>query len=360
MPADQFPQVPSFGPSPNRIALVGEAPGAEESQQLRPFVGPTGRELRRMLRTIGLGMDDLWRTNVFDRQPSSDNNLAVGYGVEKADPLAEVALGPMTANPTSYLDRTHRGHLERLWGELEACQPNVIVALGNTACWALGLGQGIGTLRGAVHLWQAPRGRRIKVLPTFHPSAVVREWPLRTIAITDLEKAHNESNSPDLHFDNTELWLAPTLDDLAVFGGLYMAQATECALDVETKQGQITCISLAPTPTHAMVVPFWREGVDPHYWPTSAEEALAWRWVQAWVEDERIVKVTQNGLYDTMYLHAMGMIPRNFSEDTMLEHHSLFGEMRKGLGFLGSVYANVPHWKSMRTYKKEEQLKRDD
>ena len=354
------PRVPCFGPIPNRLVLVGEAPGEEESRLGRPFVGPTGRELRRMLRVIGVGMDDCLVTNVFDRQPSSDNNLAVGYGVGKADEGAMVELGPMTSNPTSYMHRDHQGQLARLWGELEAARPNVIVALGNTACWALGLGQGIGTLRGAVHLWDAPSGRRVKVLPTFHPSAVVREWPLRSITIADLEKAHSESHTPNLHFDNTEIWLAPTLDDLSLFSHLHMANPSILALDVETKQGQITCLSLAPTPTHAIVVPFWQEGPDPNYWPDPATETAAWRWIKGWVEDERIVKVTQNGLYDTMYLRSHGMVPRGFVEDTMLAHHSLYGEMRKGLGFLGSIYANVPHWKSMRTYKKEEQLKRDD
>ena len=43
----------------------------------------------------------------------------------------------------------------------------------------------------------------------------------------------------------------------------------------------------------------------------------------------------------------------------MLAHHSLYSELQKGLGFLGSIYTNYPSWKSMRTFKREEQLKRD-
>ena len=71
------------------------------------------------------------------------------------------------------------------------------------------------------------------------------------------------------------------------------------------------------------------------------------------------MKIFQNGLYDLQYL-SMICTPRACSEDTMIAHHSLYTELRKGLGFLGSIYANVPSWKSMRTFKKEEQLKRDD
>ena len=352
--------VPAFGPSHARMLLVGEAPGREEDEQLRPFVGPAGGELRRMLRAIGVGLDDLYRTNVFDRRPP-DNDLAIGYGVPRDHPNACVDLGQLTAKPmVTYLHSQHVGQIARLYAEIDRVGPNIIVPLGNTACWALGLGHGIGDLRGSVHQVEI-HGRLYKVLPTYHPSAVLRQWDLRTIALTDFEKAHQESTTPDLQFDNTELWFEPTLADLEEFGRLYLAPARECAFDVETKQGQITCLSFAPNIDVEIVVPFWVEGPQPHYWPCLRDECRAWRWVQYWVEKPDLIKVTQNGLYDTMYLRmAHKMNPMNFSEDTMLASHSLYSEMRKGLGVLGSLYTNTPSWKKMRTFKREEQLKRDD
>jgi DNA polymerase I-like protein with 3'-5' exonuclease and polymerase domains len=84
------------------------------------------------------------------------------------------------------------------------------------------------------------------------------------------------------------------------------------------------------------------------------------QWVRGIIENPRLVKVLQNGLYDIQYFKAEGMNPRAFREDTMIAHHSLYSEQRKGLGFLGSIYANVPSWKHMRTYKQEELTKRDD
>lgn len=355
------PSVPGFGPSPNRLMLIGEAPGAEESQQLRPFVGPSGRELRRMLKTVGVDMDTCWRTNVFTKRPP-DNNLAAGYGVLRDDPLACIELGPLTKQPTTFLSRAHFGQLQELRQSILAVSPNVIIALGGTATWALGLSGGISNLRGAVHLWRdEPTGRTIKVVPTFHPAAVLREWPLRVTAIADLEKAINESASPELQFDNTELWLRPTLDDLEEFGSRFMENATICATDVETRKGQISCLSFAPDVGHALVIPFWIDNGGPHYWPDPAAECAAWRWTRRWIEKVSLVKVTQNGVYDMMYFrNPHGMTPRGFVEDTMLQSHSLYSELRKGLGYLASIYCNVPHWKDMRTYKKEEQLKRED
>lgn len=351
------PVVPSAGPTPCKVAILAEAPGEHESERGIPLVGPSGRELRRMLNTVGVDLDDVFKCNVFSRRPPS-NDIAAGYGT-LIPSAASKALGPLTSNPTTWLDDAFFPELDRVQAELAACNPNVVIALGNTATWALGLGSGINTLRGTVHLTSIG-SRAVKVLPTFHPAAVLRDWSLRTIAIADLEKANVESASPDLNFDNTQLWLAPTLEDLADFEALHMGEATVCATDVETKRGQITCLSFAPSVHHSIVVPFWQEGPQPHYWRTLSDELAAWKWVRKWIESPTLVKVMQNGCYDTMYFMAHGMKPRGCVADTMLQHHSLFCELRKGLGFLGSVYSNVPSWKNMRTFKKEEALKKDD
>ena len=132
-----------------------------------------------------------------------------------------------------------------------------------------------------------------------------------------------------------------------------------CAVDIETKRGQITCISFAPRVDICLVIPFWQEGPCPHYWPSVDVERAAWRYVIKWLEDPTLTKVFQNGMYDLQYL-APYCSPRGCSEDTMLQHHSLYPELEKGLGFLGSIYANTPSWKFMRTAKREELLKKDD
>lgn len=351
------PPVPSCGPLNAKIFLLAEAPGSEESAKLRPFVGPSGYELRRMLATIGVSLDDCYQCNVFSRQPAS-NALAL-YGVPKGDGGLE-SLGPLTVNPITYLAQSHLHELHRVHNEIVLVAPNVLVALGNTATWALGLGQGISALRGSIHTATIPGlDRPLKVLPTYHPAAVLRQWDLRTVALTDLAKALAESFSPVISFDNSELWINPTLADIAEFDALYMRSATICAADIETKRSQITCISFAPDVAHSLVIPFWIEGPQPNYWPTPAEEFVAWFWVRHWMERPNLIKCGQNFMYDLSYLRTM-CSPRGCTADTMLMHHSLFSELQKGLGFLGSIYTNSPTWKFMRTAKREEQLKRDD
>ncbi len=300
-----------------------------------------------MLRTIGVNLDDCFKSNVFSRQPSG-NNLAL-YGVDGGgcSPQSR-SLGPLTLNPITYIADEHLHELDRLRSELAACNPNVVIALGNTASWALLGQQGINNLRGSVHVshFLGP-DRPLKVVPTYHPAAVLRQWDQRVIAIADLEKAHAESHSPEFQYDNTELWLNPTLADLHEFHRLHLANAEILSTDVETKRGQITCLSFSATLDHAIVIPFWLDGPNPNYWPTVEAEHAAWEWVRALIESPT-PKVMQNGLYDTQYFARHGITVRNFLHDTMHQHHSLFSELKKGLGFLGSIYANTPSWKMMR------------
>lgn len=351
------PYVASHGPCPAPIFLLAEHPGERESELLRPLVGPSGYELRRMLATIGVNLDDCYKANVFSRRPDG-NNLHL-YGTDDPSRQHRV-LGPLASNPLTYMDTAHSGELARLARELEAVNPNVVIALGNTATWALGLGTGITALRGSVHVSSFPgQSRQFKVVPTYHPASVLRQWDQRVIALADLEKARVESLSPDFAFDNTTLWINPTLDDIAEFDRDFMSHATICAADIETKRGQVTCVSFAPTPEQSFVIPFWIEGPVPSYWPTPRDEVIAWSYVRRWMERADLVKVFQNGLYDLQYLQSY-CNPTNCSADTMLLHHSLYSELQKGLGFLGSIYARVPSWKKMRRFKQEEQLKAND
>lgn len=356
------PVVPSHGPSNARILLLAEAPGEAESEKLRPLIGPSGYALRTMLSTIGVNLDDCFKTNCFQRRPPN-NSLSAGYGTDVPSARSR-ALGALGKNPSFWLADDHWPELERLRAEIEAVSPNIIVALGNTACWALGLSGGITDIRGYIYQTQAvgdlALSRPFKVLPTYHPALILRQWSHRTICISDLEKARVEAADPTFTPDSAELWLSPSLEDMETFRARHLAGATHVATDVETKKGQITCVSFAPTPTISLCVPFWVDGPNPHYWPTESAEVAAWKWCAEVLEDPSTVKVMQNGLYDCQYMLKHGIKPQNCTADTMLLHHSMYSELNKGLGFLGSIYSNTPAWKKMRTFKREEALKKDD
>jgi uracil-DNA glycosylase family 4 len=130
---------------PARLALVGEAPGADEDREGRPFVGRAGRLLDELLAEAGLARADVAVVNVLQCRPPGN----------RTPKPAEIA--------------RCRGWLNR---KLELLDPQLICALGRTAAgWFLG-NVTLAATRGQVH---EVRGRRVVV--TYHPSAAIRYGP---------------------------------------------------------------------------------------------------------------------------------------------------------------------------------------
>jgi DNA polymerase len=134
-----------FPPRP-RFLVVGEAPGAQEDETGRPFVGKAGQLLDQLLGEAGVGRSEIAVANVLKCRPPGN----------RAPTRAEAA------RCTQWLDR-----------QFELLDPSLVVALGGTAvAWALGHGVRLGDVRGEVHPW---RGRRLVV--SYHPSAAIRFGP---------------------------------------------------------------------------------------------------------------------------------------------------------------------------------------
>lgn len=345
----------SSGPQSARIAFVGEAWGADEERVGLPFVGNAGMEFNRLLAESGHKRGEAFLTNVFAARPP-DNKLpewCVPKGTAlEIDPT--YALPPLSQG--KYIHPQFAPELDRLREELNTVRPNLIVCLGGTALWALSSAANIGAMRGTA--FYTPFLPMQKCLATFHPSYIFKVWPMRPIVLADLIKARAEMDFPEIRRPEREIMIATSLDEIEWWFKQYAEFAPIIACDVETERGQIKCIGFASSRRHALVITF----IDPKhptgsFWPTPSDELAAWNWV------ERILqlpckKLFQNGLYDVQYIWKVGIAIANMSEDTMLLHHSIYPEMRKGLGFLGSIYSNEPAWKLMRL--KREELKRDE
>ena len=127
-----------------RLMFVGEAPGADEDAQARPFVGRAGQLLTKIIEAIGLKREDVLIGNVNRCRP------------------------PANRPPTPEEASMCKPFLLR---EIAAVQPEVIVVLGNTAMKnLLDLKQGITRVRGHFQDYQG-----VKVMPTFHPAYLLRD-----------------------------------------------------------------------------------------------------------------------------------------------------------------------------------------
>jgi len=260
-----------------------------------------------------------------------------------------------------YLRPEFLSEVERLAVELAEARPNLVVACGNTACWAILRATNISQIRGAMATSDLEGlDPPLKVLPTYHPAGVLYNWAWRPIMLTDLMKAMREAEFPEVRRPERQVIVNPTLDELAEWTNQTLVRKPPLlACDIETSHSQITCIGFARSRTEAIVVPFWNQASPGwHYWPTAEAEREAWSHVEGLLAS-RLPKVFQNGLYDLQYLIRMGLCIRQCDEDTMLLHHALFPEMQKGLGFLGSIYTNEPAWKLMRR-KRADTEKKDE
>ena len=143
-----------------RVLILGEAPGREEDQQGRPFVGKAGQLLDRMFAAIGLSRSSpdpaqaLYITNVLPWRPPQNRDPAP----------EEIAM--------------FRPFVER---HIALVDPEVIVLLGNAPCQALLNQKGILRLRGG---WTQALGK--PVLPMTHPAYLLRNPAAKREAWADL------------------------------------------------------------------------------------------------------------------------------------------------------------------------------
>lgn len=346
------PCIKPEGPQPAKILIVGEAPGETEEREGRPFVGASGKELDRMLAEAGLDRAAMRLTNVFLSRPKDNKIETFMVPIKEATPESK-ALGPMRAG--KYCHPALLSEVRDIEAEIIATSPHLVLALGSTALWALTGESAISKFRGTVLAGRSGT----KVLPTFHPSAVLRQWDLRSTVLSDLLKAERQSHFPEIRRPSREIWIDPSLPDIRRWMDSDLTGARLLAVDVETRNKQITEIGFAASRHRALVVPFIR-GFKEDYWKSLEEEVAAWHLVQE-ILLSPVEKLFQNGMYDLQYIYRWGMrvnLGEGGGQDTMLLHHALYPELPKGLGFLGSIYTDEASWKIMRNRKDSE--KADD
>ena len=317
------------------ILLVGDHWHDQEEITGTPFAGSRFYVLKGMLSAAGISFDDCNQTNVFNLNVSDVERLCGS----KANAI--FGYKPLAAG--KFVDKAVEPELARLASEIALFRPNVTIALGPVALWALTNLVGQKKYRGTGLV-----GRYGKVLATWSPEQVMRNWPLRPICISDLEKAKVEATFPEVTRPSRKIWIEPSIADIENFYETHIKPAEAVSCDIETAGGTITEVGYAPSPEIAIVIPFLsRRFPDGNYWRTAGEERQAWSIIR---EIQR-TKPTfgQNYSYDMQYLwKTIGIPTPGFCDDTMLIHHTLQPEMEKGLGFLGSIYTREAGWKFMR------------
>ena len=198
-------KVQACGPMPAKIMLVGEAPGNAEIHAGKPFVGQSGQELSRMLHEAGIARTECYITNVCKYQPPG-NRMAAWIDKRKAKPAETFSL----INGHWVHPHVAEGLLE-LESEIKAVEPNLIIALGGTPLWALTGNDGITKWRGSLLELQYS-DKRVKVIPTYHPTAILHQWSWRFIAMHDLRKCAKEAKFAELNLPEFDFIVRPSFE----------------------------------------------------------------------------------------------------------------------------------------------------
>lgn len=335
-----------------KIAIVGDHWREQDERTGMPFFGTDGSQLSALLRDAGISRNQCYITNAFNIRPMH-NNVEFLCG-KKADVGGDYNLSPLKQG--KYILPDHLHHIARLHEALRCVQPNLVIALGSPATWALLNVGGIAAIRGTVT--EAVHVPGLKVLPTYHPTTVLADWSKRVIVLADLIKAARESEFPEIRRPKRQVLIWPTYDEIQEW---FTRPVERYGVDIETKSGAITTIGFARNPQDAIVVPLWDSRVsDGNYWPSFEAEWQIWTIVKNVLENPNTVKLFQNGMYDLQYLMHMGIRPRNCSADTMLLHHALYPEMPKSLGFMGSTHTDESSWKLLNRPNKGKEAKKDE
>jgi DNA polymerase len=158
--------VPGDGPDDADVMVIGEAPGASEDEQGRPFVGRAGALLDEALEGAGLRREDVYVTNVVKRRPPNNRT-------------------PLPIEVAQFIGI--------LVEEISRIRPKFVLLLGNTALSALTMYPGgIMSRRGKLAHAKTVFAEDAVVFATIHPSAALRNPSLKQGFLDDVKQFAEE------------------------------------------------------------------------------------------------------------------------------------------------------------------------
>jgi len=154
-----------------KVMFIGEGPGYDEDRQGRPFVGKAGQLLTKIIESIGLKRSEVYITNVVKCHPMINPKTPEARGNDRPPKQEEIS--------------ACFGYLEK---QIQIIKPNFIITLGNSAAQTLlNTTLGVSKIRGMLHQY-----KNIKVIPTYHPAALLRNPALKRDVWNDMKLLRSE------------------------------------------------------------------------------------------------------------------------------------------------------------------------
>lgn len=320
------------------VMIFGDAPGKDEDETGRNFVGDPGRKLNYLLVKSKLKRKDV--------------------------PIANVGrCKPPSKTPTKTI-------LKACWPytlhDILTIRPKVIVAMGSAAFQMLAPKP-----KGGIKVWAGfpsqetfgftnLAGQRFEhtcwVIPTRHPSEALRDWSLDAQIIRDLRVAKRYAAGEIVYkTPETKVVVLRTLQD--VLGFLRrLRQQRGFVLDLETTSldahtGSILCIGFCYRKGHATILPLRQQHNQPiwsHYELEQILNALTEALIHATEETPDVEVWGQNIKFDVQWMRKLlGLVNFNVRDDTMLLHHVVDENKPHNLTFMCQWYLKWDKYDAM-------------
>jgi len=283
-----------------------------------------------MLNEVGINRNHCFLSNVADKLEKEYKlkaTKAKELGIVKVDGL--------------YPTKNASEGREKIRNLVTEHEPTLVIALGNLALWALTGEWGITKWRGSII--PLPYG---KVIPTFNPAGVMKNWAWRWLSVQDLRRAKRESKFPEVRKPPWEFTIRPSVDE--VLGFLEGLHDQVVANDIETRGGQISCVGIATDKLHALCIPFMSREKPEGYWCAEDELLIILKLREVLTRGD-VRSIFHNGLFDVQWFcKQWGYIPI-VAADTMLMQHAAYSGLEKKLSFVSSLLCEYYcYWKEDR------------
>lgn len=324
--------VPGHGPVGAKLMILGESPSYVEVEHGRPFVGPSGRELDKLLKDAGISRESCWITNVCKHFVPASEGKKIPFPIRAKNAGIDL-----------------HEQLQALQNEINSIKPNCILALGGTALWALSGKTKISDYRGSIMV-----GMGRKFVPTYHPAHLlyttdneVKGYWNRQVMVFDFRRAAHESLTESLQLPSRTLSICRNSAQLHDFIQRYR-NYTRPAVDIEAGRTCVPiCVGVSFIPSEGITVPLWNEDGISNI--PDSDLTSCWILLNELLANNDIVG--QNFKYDQDKLQRLGFSIRSLASDTMLKAFAINPELPKGLGFNTSIYTREPFYKNEGMYE---------
>jgi DNA polymerase len=169
--------VPGVGSHDAQVMFIGEGPGFDEDHKGEPFIGRSGKLLDKIMESIGLSRQTVYIANIVKCHPMTDPSDPEKHGNDRPPSPEEIA--------------ACRGWLDT---QIRTIKPRFLVTLGAVpARVLLGDATPISKIRGRWREYDPGAGApKVRLLPTFHPAALLRNPDLKRDVWADMKSLREE------------------------------------------------------------------------------------------------------------------------------------------------------------------------